>query len=404
MQNYKKLSDLLGSEECKPFVNSLLHKTPAQIALQYRDKIPCDASVLAYIIKLYQKAKSKLPAWVDNFCILTTKSYAQSTSQVVAFYKSTFIKGKKLLVLGGGLGVDEWAFARTFSQIISVDNDADLNKCVAYNNKLLGINNVQRHTQTAEEFLQQLDNGEKFDCIYTDPDRRDETGKRRKTLQHSTPDILALYNKIMDHTERLVIKASPLIDIGKTTNEIKGVSEIRVIAQKNEVKEVLFDIKKGFEGAPDIVAANYTDGDGWQEVSMVTNDRMPSEGQANTVFFYEANAAIIKAGISHQYAADLGLGLIDGNTFYYVSDKQVEGFMGRSFKVKKILSFSKKSIKSYLKGQDISQANIAKRNFRLGVDELRKLFSIKDGGEDYLFFTQKKGKPLLFHCVKVYTR
>lgn len=401
MQNYKKLSDFLGSEECKTFVNSLLHENPAQIALQYRDKIPCDASVLAYIIKLYQKAKSKLPAWVDNYCILTTKSYAQSTSQVVALYKSTFIKGKKLLVLGGGLGVDEWALARTFSQIISIDNDADLNKCVAYNNKLLGINNVQRHTQTAEEFLQQLDDAEKFDCVYTDPDRRDERGVRKKTLEYSTPDILALYTKIMSHTERLIIKASPLIDINKTTNEIKGILEIRVIALKNEVKEVLFDIKSGFEGEPTIVAANYTDDFGWQEVSEAANRSIPDESHLDAVFFYEANAAIIKAGISHQYAAGLGLGLIDKNTFYYISDKWVKGFMGRSFKVKKTLSFSKKTVKTYLKAQNISQANIAKRNFRLGVDELRKLFSIKDGGEDYLFFTQKMGKPLFFQCIKV---
>lgn len=399
MQNYKKLSDLLGSEDCKTYVNQFLHLNPAQIALQYKDKIPCDASVLAYIIKLYQKAKTKLPSWVDNHCILTTKSYAQSTSQVVALYKSTFIKGKKLLVLGGGLGVDEWAFAQTFRQITSIDNDADLNQCVAFNNNFLAIDNVQRLTQTAENFLDSLN--ETFDCIYTDPDRRDDSGVRKKTLQHSTPDILALHNRLMEFTNRLIIKASPLIDIPLTIKELPNIAEVRVIAQKNEVKEVLFTVEKDFKSNPVLKASNYTTNKEWQEVAINDNASFPIGGDSIGKFFYEPNVAIIKAGISHAYAADVGVNLIDESTFYYNSVELINDFKGRKFKIIKILDFNKKAIKVYLKEQKIVKANIAKRNFRLTVDELRKLFLIKDGGDGYLFFTQKQGKPLFLHCVKV---
>jgi len=398
VQNYKKLSDLLGSEEGKRYVHQFFHQNPAQIALQYRGKIACDTSVLAYIIKLYQKARNKIPAWVDNHCIVTTKSYAQSTSQIVALYKSTFIQGKKLLVLGGGLGIDEWAFAQTFNQITSIDNDADLNKCVIFNNKRLAINNVQRITQTAEEYLAHLQ--ENFDCIYTDPDRRDNNGIRKKTLQHSTPDILKLYHQLMSCTDKLIIKASPLIDIRQTIKELPHIAEVRVIAQKNEVKEVLFTIQKGFTGNPIIIAANYTINK-WQEVVASGNTTTPKKEQDDAAFFYEPNGAIIKAGTSHWYAGNMGVNNIDEGTYYYTSPKLITGFNGRTFKIVQVLNFSKKNVKEYLKKHKITKANIAKRNFRITVDELKKLFLIKDGGEEYLFFAQKQGKPVVFHCVKV---
>lgn len=397
MQNYKKICDLLSNEECKGFVNKFIQLNPSQIALQYRDKLPCDASTLALIVQLYQKGQQKLPAWVQNYCALTTKSFEQSTSQTVALYKTTFIKGTKLLVLGGGLGVDEWALSNTFNQITSIDNDAELNRIVAFNASRLGINNCERLTQTAESFLQ--DTTDFFDCIYTDPDRRDGQGARKITLQHSTPDIIGLLPTLWKHTKKLIIKASPVIDINDTVKQLGEVSEVRVIAVENEVKEVLFSVEKGFTGQHDTIAANYTNNE-WQEITYKGDVSEPPESTATDSFFYEPNLAIIKAGLHKYYAAQLELGLLDEKTAYYTSTQKVSDFMGRAFSIKAIIPFSKKSIVTYLKQHNITKANVAKRNFRLSVDELKKMFTIKDGGDDYLFFTQQQGKPFLYHCTK----
>ncbi len=397
MQNYKKICDLLSNEECKGFVNKFLHLNPAQIALQYRDKLPCDASILALIVQLYQKGQQKLPAWVQNYCALTTKSFEQSTSQTVALYKTTFIKGSKLLVLGGGLGVDEWALANTFNQITSIDNDAELNEIVAFNALRLGINNCERLTQTAETYLQNTTAF--FDCIYTDPDRRDGQGARKITLQHSTPDIIGLLPTLWQHTKKLIIKASPVIDIKDTAKQLEGVSEVRVIAVDNEVKEVLFTVEKDFTDVYNTIATNYTN-NSWQEIEHKGETLKPAHSNVEDSFFYEPNLAIIKSGLHQQYAAQMGLGLLDEKTAYYTSTKNDEDFLGRVFSIKAVLPFNKKGIAAYLKQHKISKANIAKRNFRLSVDELKKMFTIKDGGDDYLFFTQLQGKPFLYHCTK----
>ena len=397
MQNYEKICDLLESEECKGFVNKFLHLNPAQIALQYRDKLPCDASLLALVVQLYQKAQQKLPLWVENFCALTPKSFEQATAQTVALYKTTFISGTKLLVLGGGLGVDEWALANTFSQITSIDNDPVLNHIVAYNANKLGLKNWQRHTQTAEEYLTATTDA--YDCVYTDPDRRDERGTRKVTLQNSTPDIIALLPQLWQRTQKLVIKASPIIDINSTVAELQNVAEVRVIALENEVKEVLFILENGHATPHKIIAANFT-ANQWQELVLDGDNLTPSFDISAENYFYEPNLAIIKAGLDKHYAAQLGLTALDKNTAYYTAAKQVDGFMGRSFSIQAIVPFTKKGVLQYLKQNGIAKANVAKRNFRLSADEIKKMFTIKDGGNHYLFFTQQQGKPLLYHCFR----
>lgn len=397
MQNYEKICDILANEECKRFINNHQNQDPAQIVLQYKGKIPYDASILAYIIKLYQKASRKLPNWVDNYCALTTKSYEQATSQIVALYKTTFIKGEKLLVLGGGLGVDEWAFSAVFKQVTSIDNDAELNKIVAFNTKKLSITNVERIAATAEDYL--TENNTFFDCIYTDPDRRDSKGGREKTFQNSSPNIIALLPDIWKHTNSLIIKASPLIDITKSIGELGSVKKVRVIAQNNEVKEVLFEVAKDYCGDTTTIAANYTTNNVW-EVYEAEQEKKPKETTEEIKYFYEPNVAIIKAGLGHNYAAEIGLCLIDERSYYYTSAKRYADFMGRVFSVIEVIEFSKRKVANYLKDKKITQANIAQRNFRLKTEEIKKLFTIKDGGDHYLFFTQKHGKALVFHCMK----
>ena len=48
------------------------------------------------------------------------------------------------------------------------------------------------------------------------------------------------------------------------------------------------------------------------------------------------------------------------------------------------------------------KANLSTRNFKLSVEEIRKIGKIKDGGNDYLFFTTDvDDRPIAIHCEKV---
>ena len=61
---------------------------------------------------------------------------------------------------------------------------------------------------------------------------------------------------------------------------------------------------------------------------------------------------------------------------------------------------NKKELKRIL--ADITQANIAVRNFPLSVADLRKRLKLRDGGTCYLFATTLlNGEHTLLRCVKI---
>ena len=98
----------------------------------------------------------------------------------------------------------------------------------------------------------------------------------------------------------------------------------------------------------------------------------------------------------------MGLDKINNRGVYLLSDVLRAGFMGRVFRIIQSFEFSKSLFKNYLKGNGIRKANIARRNFPLSAEEIKKQYNLTDGGEDYLFFTTgNNGKKLFFHCRKI---
>jgi hypothetical protein len=98
----------------------------------------------------------------------------------------------------------------------------------------------------------------------------------------------------------------------------------------------------------------------------------------------------------------MGLEKINAGGIYFLGDKLREDFMGRIFRIIHNSEFGKSAFKKYLKQNGILKANIARRNFPLTAEEIRKQYKLTDGGEDYLFFTaESNGKKLFFHCRKL---
>src|SRR5690606_30410619 len=118
----------------------------------------------------------KLPQFHKANCLIDKKGFEQSTSEAVAEYKATLLSGKKLLVLGAGIGIDDIAFSKTFEKITSIEPNIELNDVSRFNFNQLSIHNIERIDKNALEFLSL--NTETFDCIYSDPDRRDEKGRQ----------------------------------------------------------------------------------------------------------------------------------------------------------------------------------------------------------------------------------
>jgi hypothetical protein len=194
-----------------------------------------------------------------------------------------------------------------------------------------------------------------------------------------------------------MIKTSPLLDIAAGLRELGSVKEIHILSIKNEVKELLWVLQSGYQGEIMIKTANLLPSEGAFFDFFMSDERLafPHHSLPLT-YLYEPNSAILKSGAFKLIGLKNGLHKLHEHSHLYTGDTLIP-FPGRRFKIEQQLPFNKKAIQAL----DVSKANITIRNFPLSVAEIKKRFKIKDGGEEYLFFTtDMHGNKIILRCSK----
>ncbi len=196
------------------------------------------------------------------------------------------------------------------------------------------------------------------------------------------------------------INADGLLDISSGLKQLKHVKEIHVVAVNNEVKELLWVLSGGFANEVMVKTINLKKG------LNETYDCRWSEEKSTSLtftkpqnFLYELNAAILKAGAFKLIAKDFKVGKLNPHSHLYTSAELVK-FPCRSFKIENVIDYNKKELKKFSK----TKANITVRNFPENIADIRKRFKIKDGGDDYLFFTTINNNQFkIIKCTKINT-
>lgn len=354
----------------------------------------------------YPKAAKKLPGFTSHFCYLTAKSYEQSSSELLAAYKAALFKGNICIDLTGGLGIDDIAFSGSFNKVISVDNDEALNTLAEINFKKLGVNNITRLTTSAEEFIQSklLSSDLSAELIYIDADRRvNKDGKRSVTFHGSSPDILKIKDNCFKISGEVLLKLSPLTDITYIRKNLTGIKFIKVISLDNEVKEILVLLNKDYKDAALISAVDISSAAGatMEFIPQALESKNAADNSIEFNYLIEPGNAIIKAGLIDSYAEVNTLHRFFVQSPYLLSFTVPVQPFGRVFRIISYSKFSKSAFKQYLVKQNISKASLASRNFPVKPEELKKLFKLSDGGNDYFFFTTDEAKTKwFFHCKK----
>jgi hypothetical protein len=382
MQITGKLSELFSKPEVLEFIRSNKDKNPSELALRHAGKVGFSLNPVLDWLDALQRARHKMPLHFAVTCYLTRRAVEQCSSEATAEYKASQIEGKTLLNLCGGIGIDDWALSKKIERIISLDTDVELSNLAKMNFQKLEINNVQRLTLDAADYLDK--NITQYDWIFADPDRR-EQGKRLVTIADCSPDIISLWPQIQAQSNQQLIKLSPLYPIDQLQKELPGLYRIDVLAKDNEVKEVLaFCTSHSINDKVERRAVNLSiQGNvnflGVPESALCA---LPSTGG----FFYDAHPALAKANLAVSYANHLGIQMLVSNGLYQQSEKLIPGFFGRTFKVINSEMYSGKKFQQYLKKLAINKAHFNCRNFRHNPEELKKLHKIGDGGDDYFFF------------------
>lgn len=345
-----------------------------------------------------QKSKEKLPIWFQNNQILFPKkiSIEQSSSEITAKYKADLLEGNTLIDLTGGFGVDDYFFAKNFKKVFHCELNEELHQIVKHNATLLNQDNIDCIQGDSLDFLKTLDS---VDAIFVDPARRNDAHQKVFRFEDCLPNIVENFDFLLQKTNHLLVKASPMIDLSQGLQELSFVKKIIVVAVKNECKEVLFLIEKNFLGEPiiecvelgkDIKPQSFSFSQSKEKETEITYS-LPSN------YLYEPNTSILKAG-AYKCVTEVGITKIGQHSHLYTSDTLVRDFMGRSFEIQETCSFDKKLLLKKVG----KKTNITTRNFPYTVNEIRKKTGIKEGGELYVFCTTSyENKPICIICKKV---
>lgn len=370
------------NDEVQQYINKHINADVNQIALAKPIFDHISSTALAGQIAAKKKAKNKLPTWFNSHKIYypALLSIEQCSSEPTANYKSSLAKGHSLIDLTSGFGVDSFYFGKKVKQVYSCEINEELAAISAYNAEKLDSTNIQ---VLAEDGLVHLKNTtQHFGTIYIDPARRNQSNKVFK-LKDCTPDVTEHLDLFLSKADRIIIKTAPLLDITAGLSELKNVSEIHIISVKNECKELLWIIDKDFTESTTVVCATLNESLKTFSFEIdnskieTTIAKLPPKG-----YLYEPDVALLKSGAFNLIAERFDLQKLHQQTQLYFSEDIKTTFLGRIFKIEKVLTLNE------LKKEKNLYGNVIVRNFPERAENLVKKYKILPTHDDFIIFTQ----------------
>lgn len=364
---------------------------PRKIALAKSPFETVNSSELAIQIESRQKTKKKLPLWHNTALIYypPALSIEQASSEKTARYKSTLIgDGESIIDLTGGFGIDAFYFSQTASKVVHCELNTELSEIVRHNAHQLGNKNISFVAGDGIDFLINRDKSI-YDTIFIDPSRRVKTRKVFK-LDDSEPDIVKWQEQILERANKLIIKSSPLLDITLTLSQLKNVKEVHVISIKNECKELLFVLEKGFIGEARIFAIPLSEEETTKFSFLESEEKnAPLLLDTPDEYLYDADSALMKAGCFKLIADRFNIKKLHLNTHLYTSKEKVQSFPGRTFKITNIIDY-----KQFKKIKADHAANVISKNFPSSVEVIRKKHKIRESKDCSMFFCKTMDETL----------
>ncbi|MXV50262.1 hypothetical protein GS399_04705 [Pedobacter sp. HMF7647] len=383
------------NKEVQDFIREKQDENPSLIALAKSPFPDVTSRELAEQIDSRKRCERKLPLWFNTPEIYYPPKLGleQASSEQTALFKASLVTGKTMIDLTGGFGVDDYYFSKKFEKVIHCERNEELSAIAKHNAVALKADNLEfiNSANSLERFSQI--NG-RFDVVYIDPSRRVKSQKVFK-LADCEPDVPSNFDLLLDKSEKIIIKTSPLLDIQAGLKELRHVSQVYVISIKNDCKELLWIIDKTFNKEAEIIAVALADTPNSfsfhiskEKAAILSGYTKPGD------YLYDPDVALLKAGAFKSIAIHYQLQKLDQHTHIYTSNKLDETFIGRIFKVEEVIDY-----KNFTKS--VTRANVIARNFPASVDELKKKFRITDGGSEYLYFTTAQSRHVIIRASRI---
>lgn len=392
------MNEFILNTEIQEFIDNNINSNTASLLLKGTQFNLVKTKEIIEQIESKKRCEKKLPSWFNtkNIFYPNKLHIEQTSSEITAKYKLSIVEGEFIIDLTGGFGVDCFYFSKHFKTVVHCEINTDLSNIVSYNFNQLKATNIKTLQTDGILYLKQAN--KQYDWIYIDPSRRHDTKGKVFFLKDCLPNVPQHIELLFKYSKNIMIKTSPLLDISIGINELKYVKSVHVVAVNNEVKEVLWILQNNYKGDTKIettnIKNNTTDSFGFylkNETNIKTPYYLP------LTYLYEPNSAILKAGGFNEIAKQLPVLKLHKHSHLYTSEELTE-FPGRCFKIETVIPYNKKTVKKL----GILKANITTRNFPETVQKIREKFTIKDGGDQYLFFTtDSKDAKIIIKAHKV---
>jgi len=386
------------NSEIQEFINANIDQNISKLALQKNPFPEIEWISLLNQIEAKTKAKNKLPNWFNakNIIYPSKISIEQTSSEKTAFYKTTIVSGENLIDLTGGFGIDDYYFAKKIKNVAHCEINPELSDIVKHNFKQLNVENITCYNGDSLKTLSALKT--KWDWIYIDPSRRNDAKGKVFMLKDCLPNVPEYLDLFFQNSDAILIKTAPLLDITAGLSELKHVQSIHIVAVENEVKELLWELHKGYVGEIKIKTVNLLNNETEVfEFTLNKNPNIPNYSLPQN-FLYEPNSSIMKSGGFDEVSIFYNLNKLHKHSHLYTSEALIS-FPGRIFQIEKTILYNKAEMRMNLENK---KANITTRNFSDTVENIRKKWKIKEGGNLYCFFTtDENDNKIVLICSKI---
>ncbi|MNX58945.1 hypothetical protein D3C86_898010 [compost metagenome] len=388
----------LLNPEIQNFIDANIDVPISKLALQKNPYPEVEWLSILNQIEAKKKAKDKLPNWFStkNIIYPSKISIEQTSSEKTASYKSSIVSGDNLIDLTGGFGVDDYYFAKKMSSIAHCEINPELSDIVKHNFEQLNVKNCICYSGDSLETLTTLN--KKWEWIYIDPSRRNDAKGKVFMLKDCLPNVPENLSFYFENSDSILIKTAPLLDLSAALSELRNVKNIHIVALDNEVKELLWELHKEYNGSITIKTINIIK-DKTETFDFILNQKLEETSYGlPQKYLYEPNSAIMKSGGFDEVGTFYDLDKLQKHSHLYTSDNLIS-FPGRVFEIQTTIPYNKTEMKAHLEKK---QANITTRNFPDSVEIIRKKWKIKDGGNLYCFFTtDKNNHKIVLICTKI---
>lgn len=313
----------------------------------------------------------------------------QCTSDAVARYHATLLSKEesRILDMTGGLGIDAFHIAAEGRTMDICEINSDACKALVHNAELLGLEGIRVSQGDSSLMLTEMVR-DSYDTIFIDPARRDSThGRRLRSLAECSPDVSALWPEMLRVARRVLVKASPMLDISALQSTLPCLQSITAVGHRRSTSELLLELVRDVDEGRSAVKAVTLDSDG-EIISEVAFDRIPRRNATDFttpqegMIWIEPYAPIMKTGRFNELSRQTGVAQLSRHAHVYITSDvdRAEDFPGMKFTVEHILKADKRGMRNLKEQYAAEGADVAVRDYPLSADELRKALGITRGG------------------------